>query len=420
MSGKILTEYAIINRIVEANTGLKQKPADTRKINVVLEGGGMRGVIGAGALSAFESLGRLAQLTVVHNGDFALAVKSLNKEQESWEIIAYRNAKGIAAVADKISATSIGAPLSLFAVTGDARLTSPIIFHDMAGTKFLDMKRMKSVIWALATKEVIGSNGNFAPPMDLKYAKDLVENELHFDALKENRVPIYFAAANLDTMKLEFLGIQPADETDTLDRFEAACIIPGIGGYPKVLNGHRYSDSMASPLALMLQQGLKDDEIYVVISTRSLDNRMIAKTGIADRATNLAARLVLKNDDEYKAYIRLCAENKCLGRVATNEGYDKGNFYFTGASLGYKTPSNSTTDEHILKDATDDSYLNTMRSLAPVLAVVLQNSGIELKNVNEGLANLQAPGYWNKCMEPKPERRFSLSGGKSAFTKING
>jgi predicted patatin/cPLA2 family phospholipase len=165
--------------------------ADDAKLALVIEGGGMRGIISAGMASAIEQLGFLDSI-------------------------------------DEVYGTSAGALNGAFLLAGQASWSCTLYYDYLNKERFLDFNRLLKG----------------QPPIDMEWlAKDAYarERRLNYDAILKNPIKFHCMATKIDkgnTVDLTNL----ANRDDIESALLATSRIPFLAGDPHEYKGEKYID----------------------------------------------------------------------------------------------------------------------------------------------------------------------------------
>ena len=167
------------------------KREDPFKVGLAIEGGGMRGIVSAGMVTALEYLGYLDTFDAVYG-------------------------------------TSAGAINGAYFVAGQAHCGTTIYFQNINNDKFIDFRRL------LTSK----------PVMSLEFLLGRVmvkEKVLDWKAVIDSHVPLKVIATSLGRLRPVILP--PSDSREDLfEAFRASARIPLIAGGPVSRDGDRYLD----------------------------------------------------------------------------------------------------------------------------------------------------------------------------------
>lgn len=163
---------------------------DNFKLGLVVEGGGMRGVVSAAMGMELRRLGL-------------------------WDVF------------DGVYGSSAGAINGAFFLTGQ-ETGMDIYFDHLTCKRFIDFRRL------------FGPD----PVLDLDFAIDTVMNEivpLDWEKVLNSKIPLKIIASSLDQMSS--ITIEPKNKEELAIALKASCTVPEIVGPPQVLNGQRLVDA---------------------------------------------------------------------------------------------------------------------------------------------------------------------------------
>lgn len=166
--------------------GKDRKKDDCRKFGLIIEGGGMRGIIAGGMLLA------------LHEG---AGTKFF----------------------DAIYGTSAGTLGGAFFLSGQIPYGIGIYYEDLATERFINLARIP-------------------PRFDIDYLIDILGNKRKLDtaAVKRHETELIIAATNVETGKQCYLSSR--SDTPLLTAIKASCALPIFYGKPVEINGGRYLD----------------------------------------------------------------------------------------------------------------------------------------------------------------------------------
>lgn len=164
---------------------------DNARVALVVEGGGMRGVIPAGMLLALEQLG-------------------------------LRNSF------DMVVGTSAGAIAAAFFVTGLGTQVAPIYYRDLNQAPFLNTRRLL----------------RFQPALDLDYLVDeaLVERGFSAHEVAHNPIPLFATVVPVEADNPNQMFRVAGDDDRVRSILKATASLPVLGGPAKEVDGEFYVD----------------------------------------------------------------------------------------------------------------------------------------------------------------------------------
>ena len=200
---------------------------DDHHVALVAEGGCMRGVISAGAVTALEHLG-LAQRF------------------------------------DAVYGVSAGAFGCAYMLAGQAAMGTTIYFEDLPATRFVSARRMLAARPAIALDEVIDEIVARRKPLDVA-------------AVEDARPKFHVLATCLEHRALE------SPHGPLLERLRAAARVPLLSGPPVRINGCRlYDGGLLSPLPVELAAA--DGASHIVVLRTRPDGSAIRRHAHVERA----------------------------------------------------------------------------------------------------------------------------------------
>jgi predicted patatin/cPLA2 family phospholipase len=196
--------------------GSRRPHGDGASVALAVEGGGMRGVISAGMVSALEGL-------------------------------------GLTEAFDAVYGSSAGAINAAYFVAGQAALGTTIYYEDINNRRFIDLRRA-----------LIGR-----PIVDLGFLIDDVavrRKPLAVDRVLASRSPLRVMATDVDTRLPVVL-----DGFDTgaalLAALRAGATMPVLAGEPRELGGRRYLDaSLSEPVPLPAAEAAGHTHVLVLLT----------------------------------------------------------------------------------------------------------------------------------------------------------
>lgn len=205
-----------VRHIIDQRKNANSKPGerlDGAKVGLVIEGGGMRGVVSAGMVAGLEALG-------------------------------YRD------VFDGVYGSSAGAINGAYFVTGQARYGTTIYYQCIANKKFLNPMR------ALSGR----------PVMSLEYLLDNIcqkQRLLNWKYAISSDVPLTVVASSLDKVEPVYMR-SFCNPEDLREALRASARIPLISGAPVVHRGQRLWDALVFE-PIPVRAALKDGCSHVVV-----------------------------------------------------------------------------------------------------------------------------------------------------------
>ncbi len=159
---------------------------DGRKFGLIIEGGGMRGIVAGGALLAlYEYAG--------------------------------------AEIFDVVYGTSAGALSGAFFLSGQIQYGVAIFYEDLATEKFINLARIP-------------------PKFEIDYLINIIEHKRKLDisAVKRNATELMIAATDITTGEQHYISSR--DDTSILTAIKASCALPIFYDKPIEIKGNRYLD----------------------------------------------------------------------------------------------------------------------------------------------------------------------------------
>jgi predicted patatin/cPLA2 family phospholipase len=200
---------------------------DDHRVALVVEGGCMRGVISAGAVTALEHLG-LAQRF------------------------------------DAVYGVSAGAFDGAYMLAGQAAMGTTIYFEDLPAARFVSARRMLTARPLLALDEVIDEIVARRKPLDVA-------------AVEDARPEFHVLATCLEHRALE------SPHGPLLERLRAAARVPLLSGPPVRINGCRlYDGGLLSPLPVELAAA--DGATHILVLRTRPDGPAIRRHAHVERA----------------------------------------------------------------------------------------------------------------------------------------
>jgi predicted patatin/cPLA2 family phospholipase len=196
---------------------------DDAKLALVIEGGGMRGIVSAGMVTALQQL-------------------------------------GLTSAIDVIVGTSAGALAGAFLLAGQPGMGTSLYYEELIGRDWLDYTR------ALHRE----------PPIGLDWLIDDVmsgEKALDWQRVIASPTPLYAVASQLPDYEPALLG--PFASVDALrDGLRASARIPVISGGPVVIGGKKYIDgSLSQGIPLTCAEAFKFTHVLVLLTRPAGESR---------------------------------------------------------------------------------------------------------------------------------------------------
>ena len=182
---------------------------DGRKFGLIIEGGGMRGIIAGGMLVALhESLG--------------------------------------AEIFDIVYGTSAGALSGAFFLSGQIPYGIAIYYEDLATEKFINLARIP-------------------PKFDIDYLINIIEykRKLDISALKCNATELIIASTDITTGEQHYISSR--DNVSILTAIKASCALPLYYDKPVEIEGKKYIDAATAGLTPIVHKALADGCTDVLI-----------------------------------------------------------------------------------------------------------------------------------------------------------
>jgi predicted patatin/cPLA2 family phospholipase len=222
-------ESLIRKRVAEQSKPLRR--TDPYKLALVVEGGGMRGVVSAGMAAALESLGLRDAFDVVFG-------------------------------------SSAGAMNAAYFLAGQARFGTTIYYEDLTGTKFIDFKRLFS------GKPIADLDG-------LSYEIQQHRKALNWEAIKESRIQLNVLVTTVDG-DLAILN-QFHSQLSLLAALRASAAMPApwVGGGPVVVGSIKGIDAGVAE-GIPLQPAKEADSTHILI-LRTRARGRVPRVGFLDR-----------------------------------------------------------------------------------------------------------------------------------------
>jgi len=220
----------VIDLILERASAAGRNPPDpSRKLGLVIEGGGMRGVISAGSLLALDLLG-------------------------------FRE------IFDEIYAASAGGVNAAYFLSGQGKLGMTVYFDDIANRRFINPWRVFKIV-------------------DVDYAYDRIislHKPLDDAAIRASRVRFLLSVTDARSGLNELLDVRARSEPVPL-LLKASSALPVLYNRRIVLDGREFVDGGVSdslPVARAIENGCTD--ILVLASSRC--DAPMARPGLGERS----------------------------------------------------------------------------------------------------------------------------------------
>jgi predicted patatin/cPLA2 family phospholipase len=287
---------------------------DGRRIALAIEGGGMRGVVSAGMVSALEEI-------------------------------------GLRDAFDAVFGSSAGAISGAYFVARQARYGTTIFYEDINNTDFINIAR-----WLTGK-----------PILSLEYLLDYVcvtKKALQVDAVRTSDVPLLAVASSLTQHKSVVLT-DFADNNELIEALRASARIPYFAGRPVKFRSDLLTDaSIYEPIPFRAAQARGYTDIVVLLTRPAGSLR--SKPGWIDRLfvaphirrySAAAAEAYMRRDEEYARDVRTLFSrsdqpNFLIVQIDANEfalspfhvvrdelvAAAKAGFRATYAALGFKPP----------------------------------------------------------------------------------
>ncbi len=230
-------EHPVIQRLLERRAS-DSKPgarSDGRRIGLVLEGGGMRGVVSVGMLAAVEQL-------------------------------------GLSDVFDEVHGASAGAFSGAFFIAHQATYLAGIYPHGFGDPQFVSLRRTLKG----------------RPIFDLDYVVDQVwaeQRPLRTERILSSPIDFHITATDVATAKVQDLTNFSSDR-EIRDAMLASSRLPWIAGGPVSFRGHEYFDAtLAEAIPLHVAETTCTD--LLVLQTRPYG---VAHAGLSSGLGNLTDR----------------------------------------------------------------------------------------------------------------------------------
>lgn len=202
----------IQNRMQEGSLPKRRQNNDKNKLGLAIEGGGMRGVVSAGMVTAIEYLGCLNAFDVVYG-------------------------------------SSAGAINGAYMLSKQAALGTTIYYENINNNSFIDFKRTFS-------KQSV---------MSLEFLLEHVavrEKVLDLDAVRKSDIPLKVIASSLTKLKpIVFESFK--SNKDLIEALRASARIPLVGGEPVSINDDIFLDALlfeSIPYeSVRYKEGIKED-----------------------------------------------------------------------------------------------------------------------------------------------------------------
>jgi predicted patatin/cPLA2 family phospholipase len=207
---------------------------DGARIALVIEGGGMRGVVCGGMVAALESL-------------------------------------GLTRAFDEVVGCSAGAVAGAFFVAGQAAFGTRIFYEEINNNQFIDKRRL-----------LLGR-----PVVSVDFLLDDVcmnAKRLDWEAVRNARTRLVCVTSDLDDQDTATID-SFANRDDLFSALRGSARIPGVAGPPVLIDGHRHVDGgvfQNIPLQAAQQRGATH---AVVLKTRP--------TGAIPKTSDLAEKLLM-------------------------------------------------------------------------------------------------------------------------------
>jgi predicted patatin/cPLA2 family phospholipase len=311
----------VINALhVRKTTGTK---ADGHKIALVIESGGMAGVVTG------------AQLTAIHD-------------------------LGLTPCFDSIYANSAGTAGAAYLLAGTPALGTSIYFEDLANDKFLSARRM----FSYAVRHFRGRPQTQPPGMDLGYMLDILTGKTR----KDKRLDLQKVLARKGLLKIVFTDLDDR-AVKTVSDFEspgellhyihASCLVPGIAG-PALMgeNGHRLVDGKVtrnSPVRLALDDGY---DMVLVLSARP-EGSMLKQSGIAaliDMIVIQFIRIVALDRNEARELARFARDNARTNHEEIEAAKRDPRVQFIGLPQHHKRIASTCINASLLRQCAVTAY----------------------------------------------------------------
>jgi predicted patatin/cPLA2 family phospholipase len=188
-----------------------------RKLALIVEGGGMRGVLSAGALLAMDVL-------------------------------------GFRTVFDEVYATSAGAVNAAYFLSGQGRLGITVYFDDINNRRFINLLR----VWRI---------------VDVGFVYDNIVTKvkpLDEQALRAQPTDLFFSVTDLETGEHDLLDVKALPEPVPL-MLKATSALPVLYNRPVVIGGRAYIDGGATCTLPILQAAKRGCTDILVVLTKSTD-----------------------------------------------------------------------------------------------------------------------------------------------------
>ena len=202
----------IAQRVLSSSRPLSRD--DNARLSLVVEGGGMRGIVSSGMCGALELLGARDAFDAVYG-------------------------------------TSAGAFNAAYFVAGQSNYSSTIYFEDINNTTFIHLKRL----WSMRR-----------PVMNLNFlVEDIVgaAKELDTQSIVSPDIPVTFPATSARTGSLTRLS-NFEDRRQVLSALKASSTIPLIAGAPVDIDGEPYFDGgLLEPIPF--RSALKDRPTHILV-----------------------------------------------------------------------------------------------------------------------------------------------------------
>jgi predicted patatin/cPLA2 family phospholipase len=233
--------HPVIRRLLERRES-GSRPlhrSDGRRIGLVLEGGGMRGVVSVGMTAAMEQL-------------------------------------GLADVFDEVHGASAGAFSGGFFIAGQATYLAGIYPHGFGDPRFVSVRR-----------RIAGR-----PIFDLEYVVNEVwrdQRPLHTERILESPIDLHVTATNIESAEIEDLTDFTSDR-EIRDAMLASSRLPWIAGGPVDFRGKRYFDAtIAEAIPLHVAERTCTD--LLVLQTRPFG---VAHSGLSGGLSSITDRYLTK------------------------------------------------------------------------------------------------------------------------------
>jgi len=314
----------------------EESPSDGHKIALVIEGGGMAGVITGALVTAIRDLG------LIH-------------------------------YVDAIYASSAGAAAAAHLLADTPEIATMDYVEDFVDGRFLSISRA----FRYAMRHMLGWEQTEPPGMDPNITSGIwrgtVNPEKILDVQKvlDHKVPLHIIVSDIDDMQTKVVSNFKSCE-EFLLYLSAGCLVPGVAGQPIIgttgdTEGHRLVDgktTRVSPVQICLDAGY---DMALVLTSRcegsSLKNKGV-KAASMDWIITQFCRLVEKDWASGSRLVKFSRDNARENDEEVKRAMNDPRVIFLGLPPDYPRVSSACMDPEILREAAVVAYKRAIQVLS--------------------------------------------------------